>query len=259
MNIFRILAVLLGVALFLASSGPVTRADEWDKTTKVTFSEPVQVPGKVLQAGTYVFRLLDDQANRHIVQIYNEDHTSLITTVMAIPDERLQPTDKTVLLYDERPADQPMALAAWFYPGDNTGQEFVYPKSQAEELSRLNKREVPSSNEGYTAQPEERSSQAVTPPPKTEDTTPQPAPTPVPATEQTQPEPTTAPSAAPSSNTTATPNPNPAPRSTEAAPQSNPAQAARPLPQTASLLPLLGLLSFTLLGAAFVLRLALRS
>jgi len=246
MKILRMLAVLVGLASFLASSGPATRADEWDKTTKVTFSDPVQVPGKVLQAGTYVFRLLDDQANRHIVQIYNEDHTSLITTVMAIPNERLQPTDKTVLLYDERPADQPMALAAWFYPGDNTGQEFVYPKSQAEELSRLNRREVPSSgsDEGYTAKKEEQSSEPVTP---------QPAPTPAPSTAQTQPEPTPAPTPAPAVN------PNPAPRSTEAAPQSNPAQAARPLPQTASLLPLLGLVSFTLLGAALVLRFALRS
>jgi hypothetical protein len=240
MKIFRMLAVLLGLASWLASSGPTTRADEWDKTTKVTFSDPVQVPGKVLQAGTYIFRLLDDQGNRHIVQIYNEDHTSLITTVMAIPNERLQPTDKTVLLYDERPADQPMALAAWFYPGDNTGQEFVYPKSQAEELSRLNKRDVPSSgsDEGYAAK-------------KEENTTPQPAPTPAPSTAQTQPEPTPTPAPAV--------NPNPASRSTEAAPQSNPAQAARPLPQTASLLPLVGLVSFTLLGAALVLRLALRS
>jgi hypothetical protein len=240
MKIFRMLAVLLGLASWLASSGPTTRADEWDKTTKVTFSDPVQVPGKVLQAGTYIFRLLDDQGNRHIVQIYNEDHTSLITTVMAIPNERLQPTDKTVLLYDERPADQPMALAAWFYPGDNTGQEFVYPKSQAEELSRLNKRDVPSSgsDEGNAAK-------------KEENTTPQPAPTPAPSTAQTQPEPTPTPAPAV--------NPNPAPRSTEAAPQSNPAQAARPLPQTASLLPLVGLVSITLLGAALVLRLALRS
>jgi hypothetical protein len=209
----------------------------------------------VLQAGTYVFRLLDDQANRHIVQIFNQDHTALITTVMAIPNERLQPTDKTVLLYDERPADQPMALQAWFYPGDSTGQEFVYPKSQAEELSRLNKRDVPSSgsNEGYTAKSEERSSEAVTPQPKAEESTPQPAPTPAPSTAQTQPEPTPAPSPAPAVN------PNPAPRSTEAAPQSNPTQATRPLPQTASLLPLLGLVSFTLLGAALALRLALRS
>jgi hypothetical protein len=249
MKIFRMLAVLLGVASFLASSGPVTRADEWDKATKVTFSEPVQVPGKVLPAGTYVFRLLDDPANRHVVQIFNEDHTSLITTIMAINNERLKASGKTVLLYDERPADQPVALAAWFYPGDGFGQEFVYPKSQAEELSRLNKREVPSSgsNEGYT-----KSEEAVTPQPKA-DTIQEPAPTPEPSTAQAQPEPTPAPTPAPAVN------PNPAPHSTEAAPQSNPMQAARPLPQTASLLPLLGLVSFTLLGAALVLRLALRS
>jgi len=250
MKIFRMLAVLAGVASFLASSGPATRADEWDKSTKVTFSEPVQVPGKVLQAGTYVFRLLDDPANRHVVQIFNEDHTSLITTIIAINNERLEPHGKTVLLYDERPADQPMALAAWFYPGDSFGQEFVYPKSQAEELSRLNKREVPSSgsNEGYT-----KSEEAVTSQPKTENTIQKPTPTPEPSTAPTQPEPTPAPTPAPAVN------PNPATRSTEAAPQSNPAQAARPLPQTASLLPLLGLVSFTLLGAALVLRLALRS
>ena len=130
-----------------------------DKATKVTFNEPVQVPGKVLPAGTYVFRLQDSTSNRHIVQIFNEDHTSLITTVLAIPNYRLQPTGKTVLTYDERPADQPMALAAWFYPGDSSGQEFAYPKSEAEQLSRRNKREVPStgSEEAYPADLQQRS------------------------------------------------------------------------------------------------------
>src|SRR5438067_11714007 len=126
-------------------------------------NEPVQVPGKVLPAGTYVFRLHDSTSNRHIVQIYNEDHTQLITTVMAIPNYRLQPTGKTVLTYDERPADQPMALAAWFYPGDNSGQEFAYPKSKAEQLSRLNKREVPStgSEEAYPADLQQGSTQTA--------------------------------------------------------------------------------------------------
>jgi len=134
-----------------------------DKATKVTFNEPVQVPGKVLPAGTYVFRLQDSTSNRHIVQIFNEDHTSLITTVLAIPNYRLQPTGKTVLTYDERPADQPMALAAWFYPGDSSGQEFAYPKSEAEQLSRRNKREVPStgSEEAYPADLQQRSTQTA--------------------------------------------------------------------------------------------------
>ena len=81
------LTLLFGLALLFATYVPLSRADEWDKT-----NEPVQVPGEVLPAGTYVFRLQDSTSNRHIVQIFNEDHTSLITTVLAIPNYRLQPT-----------------------------------------------------------------------------------------------------------------------------------------------------------------------
>src|SRR5258705_12617866 len=109
---FRIFTALLGLALVFAAYLPSARADEWDKTTKITFKEPVQVPGKVLQPGTYTFKLLDSSSNRHVVQIFNEDHTQLVTTVLAIPNERLEPAGKTILTYDERPADQPMALAA---------------------------------------------------------------------------------------------------------------------------------------------------
>jgi hypothetical protein len=105
---------------------------------------------------------LDSTSNRHIVQIFNEDHTQLITTVLAVPNERLEPAGKTILTYEERPADQPMALAAWFYPGDNFGQQFVYPGSEAEQLSRLNKLEVPSSgSEEANPQLKERSNETA--------------------------------------------------------------------------------------------------
>jgi hypothetical protein len=233
MKIFRTLVALFGLAPLLVAYLPLAHADEWDKTTKITFKEPVQVPGKVLPAGTYIFKLLDSTSNRHVVQIFNEDHTSLITTVMAIPNERLEPAGKTILTYDERPADQPMALAAWFYPGDNFGQEFVYPKSEAEQLSRLNKREVPSGDEGYPKL-QERSTEAASE---------KPAATPPP--EQPKPEPQTPPAAAT--------NPAP-PASTEVAAQHEPQ-----LPHTASFLPLFGLAGFALLGMAVVLRMALRT
>src|SRR5258708_39398195 len=106
------LAVLVGLTSFLASSGPATRADEWDKATKVTFSDPVQVPGKVLQAGTFVFRVLGGQGNRHIVPIYKGDHTAPISTGMGIPNERLQPTHTTGVVFHERPAGPPPGLGA---------------------------------------------------------------------------------------------------------------------------------------------------
>jgi len=124
--------VALG-ALFVSSNA---LADTWNKATQLTFSAPVEVPGMALPAGTYWFTLLDNQANRNIVQIWSSDRTKLITTILAVPDYRLRPTGHTVINFAERPAGQPEAVQAWFYPGDNFGQEFVYPKARATQLAQ---------------------------------------------------------------------------------------------------------------------------
>src|SRR6266700_3584353 len=127
-----------GLALAVASIGvlgiafaPNARADEWNKKTILTVNETIQVPNKVLPPGKYVIKLLDSPSNRHIVQIFDGDETHLLTTILAIPNYRLQPTGKTVFGFWETPPGQPKALRAWFYPGDNFGQEFAYPKSTA--------------------------------------------------------------------------------------------------------------------------------
>src|ERR1700758_5308234 len=128
----------IGLVLLGALLVPNVRADEWDKKTTVTFTGPVQVPGTVLPAGTYVFRLADSDSDRYIVEIFDARETQLITTIMAMPDYRMQTPDKTIISFDERPAGQPEALRAWFYPGDNSGVEFVYPKQRATELAQAN-------------------------------------------------------------------------------------------------------------------------
>lgn len=130
-------AVLLGTAF--SSS---VRAGEWNQLTTVTFNEPVEVPGAVLPAGTYVFRLLGSESDRNIVQIFNQHQTKLYATILAIPDYRLQPTGKTVITFEERPAGSPEAIKAWFYPGDQYGQEFVYPTARATELAKAAKQPV---------------------------------------------------------------------------------------------------------------------
>src|SRR6266436_1594682 len=114
--------MLLGGTFFV----PKVHADESDKKTIVAINEPIEVPGKVLPAGTYVFKLLDSN-DRTLVAIYNADEMHLITTVQGIPTSRMETPDKTILQLEERPSGQPEALKAWFYPGDNTGIEFVYP------------------------------------------------------------------------------------------------------------------------------------
>jgi hypothetical protein len=141
-------AVLMTLCALAALIVPKARADEWDKKTTLTFNEPVQVPGITLSAGTYVFKLADS-SDRTIVQIWNEDETKLITTILAIADYRASTPDKTIVSFDERPTGQPEALKAWFYPGDNSGVEFVYPKQRATELAQANQ-PVPSVQEDAT-------------------------------------------------------------------------------------------------------------
>ena len=142
MNRFQTLTTVSCMALMGAIFTPTAHADEWNKKTVITFSGPVEIPGVhlagwgVLPAGTYVFKLLDSQSDRHIVQIFNKDETKLIATILAVPNYRLKVTGKTVITFRERPAGEPEALRAWFYPGRNYGEEFVYPKARAVELAK---------------------------------------------------------------------------------------------------------------------------
>jgi hypothetical protein len=84
----------------------------------------------------YVFRLMDSLSDRNIVQVFNKDESHIYATILAIPNFRLRATDKTVITFAERAAGEPQAIKAWFYPGDNWGQEFVYPRSKALELAK---------------------------------------------------------------------------------------------------------------------------
>ncbi|MEP6962345.1 MAG: hypothetical protein ABI995_09705, partial [Acidobacteriota bacterium] len=124
---------------------PSIRADDYDKKTTITFSGPVAIPGVhlegwgVLPAGTYVFKLLNSDSNRHIVQIFNKDQTKIYATILAIPNYRLQAKDKTVMTFNEGVSGKPESLRAWFFPGANWGEEFVYPKDTAILLAKETK------------------------------------------------------------------------------------------------------------------------
>src|ERR1022692_3659166 len=125
------------LALMGVVYSPAAKADGWNRKTVMTFSAPVEIPGVhlkgwgVLPAGTYVFKLVDSQSDRHIVQIFNADEKTVYATILSIPNYRLKATDKTVITFRERPAGEPEAIRAWFYPGRNWGEEFVYPKARA--------------------------------------------------------------------------------------------------------------------------------
>jgi len=134
-RIHSVLTLAVAVAVLTVLQATPARADTWDQLTYFTFSAPVEVPGAALPAGTYMFKLADTLGNRNVIQVFSKDGSRVYSTFFAIPDERLTPTDKPVVTFEETPAGTPEAIKAWFYPGDTTGHEFVYPKDQAQKIA----------------------------------------------------------------------------------------------------------------------------
>lgn len=221
---------VVAVCTLALVSATFALADEWNRKIEFTFAKPVSIPAVhqpgwgVLPPGTYVFKIFDSAANRHIVQIFNKGETEIYATILAIPNMRLKSTGDVVLTFRETPAGQPVALQAMFYPGRQWGEEFVYPKAKALELARVTNLAVLSMPvEEEIAMPE--APEVIAELEKT----------PVTAEEPTGEEVQTAEAVTP---------PTPAQFKTEE------------LPKTASPLPFVGLLGLLSIGGGFALRLA---
>ena len=128
MKTVHITIAIIAAAMLMTLSPANAKADESDKKTVVTFSQPVEIPGMVLPAGTYVFRRISN-IDPHVVQISNADETQVYATRLTIPDYRMDPADTTLIAFEERPNGSPQGIKSWFYPGETTGEEFVYTSS----------------------------------------------------------------------------------------------------------------------------------
>jgi len=227
MRTLRFLFTLFSLSLLCSIYSPTVTADEWDKKTIITFSGPVTVSGHRLEAGTYVFKLADTN-DRHVVQIFNERGDHIYATILAIPDYRVTPTDKTTIKFSETADDvstvsrdlpaEGIPIKEWFYPGDNFGQEFrVKPAPmQVAEAAPVETAPAPVAEEKAAPPAEEEQPQAAEV---------QPAPL-----AQAQPE-------------------AEQPAQTEQA-QTQPAETPKELPQTASSMPLIGFIGLVSLGVA---------
>jgi len=147
----RVLKVMCCAAALTVALAPGARADEWNKKTILTFSGPVQIPGATLPAGSYVFKLADIPGNRHVVQVFDKDEKKIYTTMLAVPNDRMEPSDEPVVLFAERASGSPQAVKAWFYPGDRIGNEFVYPKTQAMRIAKETHQSVLATNDDSTS------------------------------------------------------------------------------------------------------------
>lgn len=141
---YKVTFLTLACAGMLTVMLPRARADEWNQKTIFTFKQPVEIPGKVLTPGTYVFKLLDTQADRNVIEVTNKREDHLYGIFLAVPNYRLRTRGKSILTFEERAAGAPQAIKAWFYPGDNYGHEFVYGRKRAMALAKASNQPVPS-------------------------------------------------------------------------------------------------------------------
>jgi hypothetical protein len=133
--------VLLAIctAMILGLACPQAKASRWDKKTIVKFNEPVEIPGRVLSPGTYIFSMNQTLSDRHLVQIWSGNGEHLITTVATYPIERPRPAPVTILTLEKQGSHSPEALRDWFYPGDFQGQQFVYSAANSPQNTVLGK------------------------------------------------------------------------------------------------------------------------
>ncbi|MDQ2947983.1 MAG: hypothetical protein M3Y27_18955 [Acidobacteriota bacterium] len=240
----RLALAVASIGLVGSALAPSMLADEWNKKTILTVNEPIQLPNKVLPPGKYVMKLLDSPSNRHIVQVFNGDETQLQTTILAIPNYRLEPTGKTQFQFWETPPGQPKAMRAWFYPGDNFGQEFAYPKTESVQIATYSHQTVPTTYS--TSEADLTTAKVGTVDEKGTETE-------LPAATYSQNKKST-----PVEMARNTPPPAATPQVDNTPARTMPASTPQPasLPHTGSAFPLVGLIGLVSLGAFFTLRLA---
>jgi hypothetical protein len=156
MNTRKALTFMIAfVAAFVLFFEVSAHADMSDQATELTFSQPVQIPGQVLPAGTYWFLLSNISEQQDVVQIFNSDRSRLYATLITASAERREPTGHTVVKLAEEESPKPAAVISWFYPGETTGHEFLYPKDQEKQLAQDSQQTVvatPSSSNASAGQ-----------------------------------------------------------------------------------------------------------
>jgi hypothetical protein len=222
-NLRRLL--LIGCLVYLsASMAPKAKANEWDQRTVITFSGPVELPGIVLPAGTYVFRVMEYTADGNMVQVLSEDEQKVYATIRTIPDYRVYAPEDTAIVFEERITGAPRAIKEWFFAGNNYGHEFVYPSTEGLELAKA--------EEPQAEKPAASAEVMHSEPPA--------------AVEQPK-------------ESEMTPSPQEPEQQAEVQEQTAPeATMAKELPKTASLLPLMGSVGLLFLAGALGLRFACR-
>lgn len=115
------------IALAGLSVAPSTSADTANRTTYMTFSKPVRLPGAVLGSGTYIFELPDPIGAANVIRVSSRDRKRVYLTAFTRRVDRPAglPRTQLVSLGEARP-DAVVPITAWWPMYESFGHEFIY-------------------------------------------------------------------------------------------------------------------------------------
>ncbi len=96
----------------------------------LTFRQRIEVPGAILSAGTYLFRLRTPT----VVQVLSADQSKVYTMFMTLRADGEGDTGRERIKF-QHVGDDTLRIVGW-YPPDAIGYEFLYPKPRRESIER---------------------------------------------------------------------------------------------------------------------------
>jgi hypothetical protein len=121
-----LITLCAGALLFSAGALPKLRASNAMEQTMFTFNQPVEVPGRVLAAGKYLFQLDQGTGELNVVQIENPEQDKVLGVFLVTPDYLPRAPSRAAIVFERRAPGAPVAIKAWLYPGDKFGSQFIY-------------------------------------------------------------------------------------------------------------------------------------
>ena len=128
----KLLWMVCGIAAVALVMAPrVGAGTDEHKTTYLTFSRPLSLPGVALGSGTYIFEIANPSSGADVVRVMSRDRltsyfmgfTKGVARPHALPGEQM-------VSLGESAAGVAPPITVWWPENDSTGREFVYPSTR---------------------------------------------------------------------------------------------------------------------------------
>lgn len=129
----RFLSMIFGLLLLSGLLVANARADEDNREIVFSINHPVEVPTAILTPGRYDLKLVGDGSS--IAELWKADGSRFYGFFDTSPVDRNH-AGKTKVVLAASGKNAPERIQEWFYPGDKTGNELLYPATPHREVER---------------------------------------------------------------------------------------------------------------------------